>query len=131
MDSGARSAIRRGRALGPVLLAVAGLLAFASGTARAAPSTCAGHQVRSLSFASGVTRVYRHGDYVCAMTFARRPGTVRTMSVSVQARGSRPARDSGRYVHHAGPVTVHAGHRCVLIRGAVGHSSVSSGWILC
>ncbi|MEU6460809.1 hypothetical protein [Streptomyces sp. NPDC046976] len=129
MESGA---IRRRLTLGPVLLAAAGLLAFAAaGTAQAAPSSCSGEQVRTLSFAAGVTRVYRQGDYVCAMTFARSPGTVRSMSVSVQARGSRPAKDTGRYLHHAGPVTVHAGHRCVWIRGAVGQNGVSSGWILC
>lgn len=129
MDSGA---IRRRLSLGPVLLAAAGLLAFAAaGTAQAAPSSCAGTQVRTLPFASGVTRVYRHGDYVCAMTLARRSGPVRAMSVSVQARGSRPAEDAGRYTRHAGPVTVHAGHRCVWIRGSVGRSTVSSGWILC
>ncbi|MFC7863382.1 hypothetical protein DV517_28970 [Streptomyces sp. S816] len=129
MESGA---IRRRLTLGPALLAAAGLLAFAAaGTAQAAPSGCSGEQVRTLSFAAGVTRVYRQGDYICAMTLARSPGTVRAMSVSVQARGSRPAKDNGRYLHHAGPVTVHAGHRCVWIRGAVGQNSVSSGWILC
>ncbi|MEU3420612.1 hypothetical protein AB0F39_19015 [Streptomyces murinus] len=129
MESGA---IRRRLTLGPALLAAAGLLAFAAaGTAQAAPSSCSGEQVRTLSFAAGVTRVYRQGDYICAMTLARSPGTVRAMSVSVQARGSRPAKDTGRYLHHAGPVTVHAGHRCVWIRGAVGQNSVSSGWILC
>ena len=129
MESGA---IRRRLTLGPALLAAAGLLAFAAaGTAQAAPSGCSGEQVRTLSFASGVTRVYRQGDYVCAMTLARSPGTVRAMSVSVQARGSRPAKDNGRYLHHTGPVTVHAGHRCVWIRGTVGQNSVSSGWILC
>ncbi|MER7920268.1 MULTISPECIES: hypothetical protein [unclassified Streptomyces] len=129
MDSGA---IRRRLTLGPALLAAAGLLAFAaSGTAQAAPSSCSGDQVRTLSFGSGVTRVYRQGDYVCAMTLARSPGTVRAMSVSVQARGSRPARDAGHFLSHAGPVTVHAGHRCVWIRGTVGQNSVSSGWILC
>ncbi|MFG5722343.1 hypothetical protein [Streptomyces murinus] len=129
MESGA---IRRRLTLGPALLAAAGLLAFAAaGTAQAAPSGCSGEQVRTLSFAAGVTRVYRQGDYICAMTLARSPGTVRAMSVSVQARGSRPAKDTGRYLHHAGPVTVHAGHRCVWIRGAVGQNSVSSGWILC
>ncbi len=53
------------------------------------------------------------------------------MSVSVQARGNRPVVDKGRYKHHAGPVTVHAGHRCVWIKGSVGRYSVSSGWILC
>ncbi|TWV42697.1 hypothetical protein FRZ03_19280 [Streptomyces misionensis] len=129
MDSGA---IRRRLSLGAALLAASGLLAFAaSGTAQAAPGSCAGHEVRSVPFGSGVTRVYKRGDYICAVTVARRPGTVRTMSVSVQARGSRPATDSGRYSRHAGPVTVHAGHRCVWIRGSIGAESVSTGWILC
>jgi hypothetical protein len=53
------------------------------------------------------------------------------MSVSVQARGNRPVVDRGRYTRRAGPVTVHAGHRCVRVKGAVGGGSVSSGWILC
>ncbi|SEC88237.1 hypothetical protein SAMN04490357_3154 [Streptomyces misionensis] len=129
MDSGA---IRRRFSLGAALLVASGLLAFAaSGTAQAASGGCAGHQVRSIPFGSGVTRVYKRGDYVCAVTVARRPGAVRTMSVSVQARGSRPATDSGRYSRHAGPVTVHAGHRCVWIRGSIGGESVSTGWILC
>ncbi|MYR01340.1 hypothetical protein GTX23_22915, partial [Streptomyces sp. SID6139] len=46
MESGA---IRRRLTLGPVLLAAAGLLAFAAaGTAQAAPSGCSGEQVRTL-----------------------------------------------------------------------------------
>ncbi|MEU2061818.1 hypothetical protein [Streptomyces sp. NPDC013455] len=130
MDSGA---IRRRLALAAAVLAASGALAFtAAGTAQAgAAGGCAGREVRTLPFRTGVTHVYKHHGYVCAVTVARRPGPVQTMSVSVQARGNRPVVDKGRYRHHAGPVTVHAGHRCVWIKGAVGRYSVSSGWILC
>ncbi|MER5548101.1 hypothetical protein ACWDBD_05785 [Streptomyces sp. NPDC001118] len=132
MDSGA---IGRRLALGAAVLAAAGVLGLVtSGTAAAdtAGGGCAGSQVRTLPFSTGITRVYRTGDgYVCAVTLARKPGTTQTMAVSVQARGGRPVVDQGRYVHHAGPVTVHAGQRCVWIRGSVGSGSVSSGWILC
>ncbi|WP_067280852.1 hypothetical protein [Streptomyces jeddahensis] len=134
MDSGAidRRFRRRG-VLGTAVLTAAALLALAgpgTGTAEAA-SLCPGRKVRTLPFSTGDVRVYKNRGYVCAVTVAERPGTRRSMYVSVQARGSRPVRDSGRYVHHAGPVTVHAGHRCVWIKGAVGSGSVSSGWILC
>ncbi|MBY8843724.1 hypothetical protein [Streptomyces sp. SP2-10] len=129
MDSGA---IRRRLALGAAVLAASGALALtATGTAQAASGSCAGHEVRTLPFRSGVTHVYKRGDYVCAVTVARNSGAAQSMSVSVQARGNRPVVDKGRYKYHAGPVTVNAGHRCVWIRGAVGHYTVSSGWILC
>ncbi|MEV6834326.1 hypothetical protein AB0N17_07375 [Streptomyces sp. NPDC051133] len=130
MDSGA---IRRRLALGAAVLAASGALALVgSGTAQAAADgTCAGHEVRTLPFSTGVTHVYKHDGYVCAVTVARHPGAPQTMSVSVQARGSRPVVDEGRYRHLAGPVSVHAGHRCVWIRGSVGTASRSSGWILC
>ncbi|MEU6666360.1 hypothetical protein [Streptomyces sp. NPDC046727] len=130
MDSGA---IRRRLALGAAVLAASGALALtATGTAQAASAGgCAGREVRTLPFRTGVTHVYRNNEYICAVTVAKHPGSAQTMSVSVQARGSRPAIDKGRYKHHAGPVIVHAGHRCVWIKGAVGRYSVSSGWILC
>lgn len=131
MDSGG---IRRRLALGAAVLAASGALALVtSGTAQAGTvGGCGGHEVRTLPFSSGVTHVYEHDGYVCAITVARHPGSARTMSVSVQARGNRPVVDKGVYRHHAGPVTVHAGHRCVWIKGAVGsRGSVSSGWILC
>ncbi|MEV6803262.1 hypothetical protein ACH4NF_22235 [Streptomyces sp. NPDC017248] len=129
MDSGA---IRRRLALGAAVLAASGALALtATGTAQAASGTCGGREVRTLPFKTGVTHVYKRDGYVCAVTVARHPGPVRTMSVSVQARGNRPVVDKGRYTHHAGPVTVQAGHRCVWVKGAVGAYSVSSGWILC
>lgn len=130
MDSGA---IRRRLALGAAVLAASGALALvAPAEAQAATATnCAGREVRTLSFAAGTVHVYRQGGYVCAITLPKNSGGRRTMSVSVQARGSRPVVDKGKYSHRAGPVTVHAGHRCVWVRGTVGGSSVSSGWILC
>ncbi|KOV59380.1 hypothetical protein ADK64_34640 [Streptomyces sp. MMG1121] len=120
-------------ALGAAVLAAAGSLGLmASGTAQAdTANACAGREVRTLSFSTGVTSVYKQDGYICAVTVPRRPGVTQTMSVSVQARGNRAVVDKGGYRYHAGPVTVHAGHRCVWIRGSVGRDSVSSGWILC
>ncbi|MEU3740186.1 MULTISPECIES: hypothetical protein [unclassified Streptomyces] len=126
--------IRRSLALGAVVLAAALLLGVAgAGAAQAQPSSgrCAGHKVRTLSFSTGKIVVYKSRGYICAVTVAKRPGARKTMSVSVQARGNRPARDKGRYTRQAGPVTVHAGHRCVWVKGAVGAGGISSGWILC
>ncbi|MFG2647125.1 hypothetical protein [Streptomyces sp. NPDC048436] len=126
--------IRRRIALGAAVLAAAVLLGVVgAGTAQAQAQAgrCGGHKVRTLPFSTGKVVVYKSRGYVCAMTVAKRPGARKTMSVSVQARGNRPARDKGRYTHHAGPVTVHAGHRCVWVKGAVGRGSASSGWILC
>jgi hypothetical protein len=130
VDSGA---IRRRLALGAAVLAASGALALAvPGTAQAAGSgSCAGREVRSLPFSTGVVHVYKRDGYVCAVTVTRTPGAKRTMSVSVQARGGRPVVDKGQYKQLAGPVTVHAGHRCVWVKGSVGSGSVSSGWILC
>ncbi|WP_018544996.1 hypothetical protein [Streptomyces sp. LaPpAH-108] len=125
-------AIRRLTAVGAAVLTVLGVLVLAAPGAGAAPrQDCPGRQVRALPFRTGVVRLYKREGYVCALTLAKVPGTPRVMSVSVQARGNRPVTDQGRYRHHAGPVTVHAGHRCVRVRGAVGRGSVSSGWILC
>ncbi|MFJ8139300.1 hypothetical protein [Streptomyces sp. NPDC096013] len=122
-------ALRRRVALGTAVLTTSGLLALAApGTARAA-SVCPGQEVETLPFSTGTVHVFRRGDYVCAYTVPKRVGARRTMSVSVQARGNRPVVDRGRYTRRAGPVTVHAGHRCVLVKGAVGGGSVSSGWM--
>jgi hypothetical protein len=130
VDSGA---IRRRLALGAAVLAVSGVFALAApGSARAATATsCAGREVRTLPFSTGTVHVYKSNGYVCALTLPKHPGTKRMMSVSVQARGNRPVVDKGRYAHRAGPVTVHAGHRCVWVKGSVSGGSVSSGWILC
>jgi hypothetical protein len=134
VDSGAiRRRLRRRLALAAAVLAASGAFTLtATGTAQAeSAGGCAGREVKTLPFRTGVTHVYKRNGYVCAVTVARAPGPARTMSVSVQARGNRPVVDKGRYRYHAGPVTVHAGHRCVWIKGAVGRYSVSSGWILC
>jgi len=130
VDSGA---IRRRLALGVAVLAASGALALvAPAQAQAvAAAGCAGREVRTLPFATGTVHIYRQGGYVCAVTLPKSTGSKRVMSVSVQARGNRPVVDKGKYRHRAGPVTVHAGHRCVWVKGAVGRSSVSSGWILC
>ncbi|MEU1026083.1 hypothetical protein ABZ366_29235, partial [Streptomyces sp. NPDC005904] len=82
-------------------------------------------------FHTGRVDVFKTRGFVCAITTAKRPGARKAMSVSVQARGSRAARDKGRYTRRAGPVVVHAGHRCVRVSGKVGGHGVSTGWILC
>ncbi|WP_234469943.1 MULTISPECIES: hypothetical protein [unclassified Streptomyces] len=124
-------ALRRRVALGMAVLTASGLLALtAPGSAQAA-SVCPGREVETLSFSTGTVHVFRRGDYICAYTAPKTTGAKRTMSVSVQARGNRPVVDKGRYVRRAGPVTVHVGHRCVRIKGAVAGGSVGSGWILC
>ncbi|MFI6248199.1 hypothetical protein [Streptomyces sp. NPDC051016] len=130
MDSGA---IRRRLALGVAVLAASGALALvAPAQAQAVTAAgCAGREVRTLPFATGTVHIYREGGYVCAITLPKNTGSKRVMSVSVQARGNRPVVDKGKYRHRAGPVTVHAGHRCVWVKGTVGRGSVSSGWILC
>lgn len=126
-------AIRRRLALGLAVLTAAGLMALLSpGSAQAADSYCSGRKVRTLSFSTGSVQIYKSDGYVCAMTVPKnQQSRKRTMSVSVQARGSRPVVDRGSFSHHAGPVTVHAGHRCVRVKGSVGSGSVSSNWILC
>ncbi|WP_254641152.1 hypothetical protein [Streptomyces sp. BV129] len=126
-------AIRRWAALGATALTLSGAFALAApGTAGAATGGwCAGRQVRALPFRTGTVHLYRGNGYVCAVTVAKSSGAGRVLSVSLQARGNRPVTDLGRYKQHAGPVTVHAGHRCVKVRGAVGTGTVSSGWILC
>ncbi|MGW3952728.1 hypothetical protein ACWEKM_17780 [Streptomyces sp. NPDC004752] len=125
--------MRRRLALGVAVLAASGALAFAvpGGALAASDGSCAGRKVKSLPFSTGTVHIYKRNGYVCAVTLPKRSGTKRTMSVSVQARGNRPVVDQGRYALRAGPVRVHAGHRCVWVRGSVDRGSVSSGWILC
>jgi hypothetical protein len=126
-----RGGTRRRLALGLAVLTASGLLALAAPTDAQAASSCAGRKVRTFSFSTGSVQVYERRGYVCAVTLPKNPGTKRHMMVSVQARGNRPVVDKGRYAYRAGPVTVHAGHRWVRVKGAVGRGSYASGWILC
>ncbi|MEU6402244.1 hypothetical protein [Streptomyces sp. NPDC046985] len=127
-----RGEARRRTALGAAVLISSAAVALAlPGTAQAAGSACPGREVRKQPFATGAVHVYRQGDYVCAVTTPDHPGRKQPMSVSVQARGSRPVTDKGSYSYLAGPVTVHAGHRCVRVSASVGAGSFHGGWILC
>lgn len=123
---------RPGR-IGPVLavLAAGGLVVFgpAGGSADAA-AACAGRPVKTVGFGAGELRLYKGNGYACAVTAAKNPGARRRMSVTIQARGSAPAGDSGAYTRLAGPVTVHAGSRCVRATGAIsGGGSAQTGWV--
>ncbi|MBC9716980.1 hypothetical protein H9Y04_31045 [Streptomyces sp. TRM66268-LWL] len=123
-------AIRKARA-GFVLLSVALLLLLVgplTGDAQAA-TRCAGRKVDTLTFSTGSVHVYRSGGFLCAMTYAKHPGTTRSMSVSIQARGSRAVVKSGRAKKSMGPVRTLAGSRKVWIKGSVGGGKVSEGWI--
>ncbi|QKW11103.1 hypothetical protein HUT18_22930 [Streptomyces sp. NA04227] len=115
------------------VLGASGLVALiGSGVHSAgAAELCNGHKARTLTFKTGEVRVYREKGYVCAVAVAKKPGVKQKMSVSVQARGSAAVQDEGEFKFHAGPVKVHAGHRCVAVRAEIGRSEVSSGWILC
>ncbi|MFI9149820.1 hypothetical protein [Streptomyces sp. NPDC053367] len=128
-----RSAIRRWLALGMAVLTASGLLALsAPGAAHAASAqNCAGRKVRTLGFATGAVHVYKSGGLVCAVTVARHPGARSWMTVSVQARGFRPAHQEGMRTRRIGPVDTYAGQRCVRVKGSRGNGSVDSGWILC
>lgn len=115
-----------------VLIAGVLLAVVAPGSAQAAPSTtCAGHKVRTLSFSTGSVLVYKNNNLVCAVTVQKHPGTVRPMSVSVQARGHVAVTKSWKHTRTSPSVTVYAGHRCVRVTGAVGAGRYSSGWLLC
>ena len=125
-------AIHRRLAAGLAVLTTAGLLALAAPAQEAeAAALCPGRKMRTLPFSTGSVLVYKRGGYVCAVTVAKKQGVKRKMAVSVRARGGRPVADEGQFAYHAGPVTVHAGRRCVWVTGQVAGDSVSSGWILC
>lgn len=127
----AGAATRRRLALGTAVLSAAALLAVAAPQEAQAATGCAGRKVRTLHFATGSVLVHKRGGYVCAVTVPKKTGKKQQMSVGVRARGSREVVDAGRFAYRAGPVTVHAGKRCVWVTGKVSKSSVSSGWILC
>ncbi|MCX5201126.1 hypothetical protein OG897_06570 [Streptomyces sp. NBC_00237] len=113
---------------------VAGLLTVggpAVGRADAAAASCAGTRVKTYGFATGEVRVFRSGNYVCAMAVAKRSGVRQKIRVSIQARGGRPAVDAGTYTQRAGPVTVYGKSRCVRVEGSVAGRGTASGWILC
>jgi hypothetical protein len=109
---------------------VAGLLTVL-GAGSASADSCPGRKVRSLSFSTGTVHVYKSGGRVCAEVVAKRRAGRKWMTVSVQPRGIRPAHVQGMRKVRLGPVSSHAGRRCVWVRGSVGSGSVSSGWILC
>lgn len=114
------------------LLGAVGLVLGATGTPAAyAASSCSGRPAKTVAFSTGELRVYKSRSYACAVAVAKRPGPRRTMRVSLQPRGGRAVVDSGRFTTRAGPVTVHALHRCVRASGSVGGKSASTGWILC
>ncbi|WP_107364802.1 hypothetical protein [Streptomyces agglomeratus] len=115
-----------------LLTAVAGLTLAGPGTERAeALGACSGRKVKTVGFATGELRIYKSRRYACAVTVSKRPGVRQVMQVTIQARGSRAAKDSGRFTHRAGPVTVYALNRCVRAHGSVGAEKASTGWILC
>ncbi|WWR55191.1 hypothetical protein V1460_30960 [Streptomyces sp. SCSIO 30461] len=119
--------VRAGTSL---VLAGALLAAGPWGPEAEAASGCSGRPVKTVRFATGELRLYKHRAYVCAMTIAKRPGARRAMSVSLQPRGGRAATDKGRFTRHAGPVTVYALHRSVRASGAVAGVGATTGWIL-
>ncbi|MEV6652434.1 hypothetical protein [Streptomyces sp. NPDC051219] len=130
MFDGSKSRLpARGLAVCASALALALGVPGAPSAQAAAP--CAGRLVKTVPFATGQVHVYKTRTHACAVTISRRPGVRRQMSVSIQPRGGRAVKDSGRFTRMAGPVTVHAVNRCVRVTGSVGSKSAASGWILC
>ncbi|MFG3286536.1 hypothetical protein [Streptomyces sp. NPDC048111] len=113
-----------------VAVMAGGLVVFGpAGGSADASAACAGRPVRTVGFSAGELRLYKGNGYACAVTEAKSPGARRPMTVTIQARGSAPAGDSGAYTQRAGPVTVHAGSRCVRATGAISGASAQTGWV--
>jgi hypothetical protein len=115
------------------VLAVVGALSLTGpgeGSAEAA-SVCSGRPAKTVKLGTAQLRVYKNRSYACATVVTGKAGPRRLMSVSLQGRGGRPAVDKGFFTRQAGPVTVHALHRCVRATGRVAGRKVSTGWILC
>ena len=127
MDTGA---IRRRLALGMGVLTASGLLAVAApGQAQAASGPCPGHKIRTFTFSTGALKLYKSGNYLCAVTVPKNPGAERRMTVSLRVRGFRPIEDKGHYTKYAGPVRAYVGHRKVWLKASVGGGSYDSdGW---
>jgi hypothetical protein len=112
------------------VLTACGVLALAApGSAQAASASCTGRKVRTLPFATGSVHVYKGGGRICAITYQKNPGTKRTISVSVQARGHVAVKKSRSHTRSSVPVSVYAGNRLVRVTGSVGAGSYASGWI--
>jgi hypothetical protein len=131
-----RKGRRNGRRLAAyplALLLAAGSLVLAGPGAGAADaaSVCQGRPTRTIGFATGSLRLYRTRSYACVLAVAKRSGAARPMSVSLQPRGGRAVVDAGRFTRQAGPVTVHALHRCVRATASLDGRSAATGWILC
>ncbi|MEU3185776.1 hypothetical protein ABZ707_16460 [Streptomyces sp. NPDC006923] len=115
-----------------VLIAALALVLTGPGAPAAeAASVCSGRPRETLAFASGELRIYQARHYVCALIVAGDPGARRAASVSLQPRGGHPVGGGGNFAHRAGPVTVHALHRCVRATGVISGEQRSTGWILC
>lgn len=114
------------------LVAVVGLVLTGTAANSAdAATVCAGRPAKTVTFKTGELRVFKSRSYACAVAVANKPGSRRTMSVTLQPRGGSPVVDSGRYTRQAGPVTVHALNRCVRASATISGKSGSTGWILC
>jgi hypothetical protein len=126
VDSGA---IRRRLGALLAVLTASGVLALAApGEAQAAaPSSCTGHKIKTFPFSTGSVKLYKNGNYLCAVTVPSSGRGARPMMVSLQVRGFLPLVDKGQFTKHAGPVRSYVGHRKVWIKGSVGRGSYDSG----
>ncbi|MFJ4575596.1 hypothetical protein ACIP4W_30140 [Streptomyces sp. NPDC088846] len=115
----------------PLLAAVGLVLTGTAANSADAATACAGRPARTVPFKTGELRIFKSRAYACAVAVAKKPGSRRPMSVTLQPRGGSPVTDSGRYTAQAGPVTVHALNRCVRASATISGKSGSTGWILC